>query len=123
MTTACHGASVRPSVHTAKGLLLLGVLFSAISGIAQAQPNILIVAGNDGVAQSATSALATELANAGDSVSTVTSGVPADIITPGFTQIYDLRYNNNPTLSAGERSQYLAFLNAAPGNTLILIGE
>ncbi len=123
MKTVLHGTGFCLSVHKAKGLLLLGVLAGAISGIAQAQSNILIVAGTTVNAQTAAGVLNTELTTAGNTVTVVNTGVPADIITPAYTQIYDTRYDNNPSLSAGEQSQYLAYLNAAPGNTLVLVGE
>jgi hypothetical protein len=83
--------------------------------------NILIVAGSDGIAQTAGSVLNTELTTAGNTVTVVNTGVPGSLA--GFTQIYDTRYNNLPAFTAGEMSQYLAFLQAAPGNTIFLMGE
>jgi hypothetical protein len=93
----------------------------AICGIAPVQAaNILIVAGTNGLAQVAANVLDTELAGT-NTVTVVNTGVPASLA--GFTQIYDVRYNNAPAFTAGEMTQYLAFLNAAPGNTLFLMGE
>jgi hypothetical protein len=56
-----------------------------------------------------------------DTVTEVAGGVPASLA--GYTQIYDTRYDNTPPLTAGEMGQYVAFLNAASGNTLFLMGE
>jgi hypothetical protein len=65
--------------------------------------------------------LSGELTIAGNTVTIVDTGVPASIA--GYTQIYDTRFNNSPAFTVGEMNQYLAFLNAAPGNALFLIGE
>jgi hypothetical protein len=83
--------------------------------------NILIVAGTDGLAQTSANVLNTELTNAGFTVTSVNTGVPGSLA--GYSQIYDVRFDNNPPFSAGEMAQYLAFLNAAPGNTIFLMGE
>lgn len=107
---------------------LRGTSFRALAGIfvigslvpAQAA-NILIVDGTDSVAISAGTTLASELTTAGNTVTRVDTGVPASLT--GYTQIYDLRYNNLPAFSAGEQAQYLAFLNAATNNTIFLMGE
>jgi len=83
--------------------------------------NVLIVAGTDSPAQTAATNVSGELTTAGFTVTSVNTGVPVSIA--GYSQIYDLRYDNNPAFTAGEMTQYLAFLNAAPGNTLFLMGE
>jgi len=83
--------------------------------------NILVVAGTDSYAQAAGVVLNGELTTAGNTVTVVNAGVPGSLA--GFTQIYDTRYDNLPAFTAGEMSQYLAFLQAAPGNTLFLMGE
>jgi hypothetical protein len=93
-----------------------------VVGLAPAQAaNILIVAGTDSIAQTAGSVLNTELTTAGNTVTVVNTGVPASLT--GYTQIYDLRYSNAPAFTSGEMTQYLAFLNAAAGNTIFLMGE
>ena len=50
----------------------------------------------------------------------VTTGVPASI--SGYTQIYDVRYNNLPDFSGAERAEYVTWLGTA-GHTLFLMGE
>ena len=82
--------------------------------------NILLVAGTDGLAQTAANVLNSELMGS-NTVTSVNTGVPVSLA--GYTQIYDLRYDNNPAFTAGEMTQYLAFLNAAAGNTIFLMGE
>jgi hypothetical protein len=82
--------------------------------------NILIVAGTNGLAQLGATVLNGEL-NGTNTVTIVNTGVPASLA--GFTQIYDLRFNNAPAFTVGEMNQYLAFLNAAPSNTIFLMGE
>lgn len=99
-------------------LLLIGVM-----GVTEAQAaNILIVTGTDSAAITAGNVLNTDLSGT-NTVTIVNTGVPADILTPGYTQIFDTRYDNNPALTVGEQNQYLAFLNAVPGNTIFLMGE
>jgi hypothetical protein len=83
--------------------------------------SILLVAGTDGIAQTAANVLNSELTMGGNTVTSVNTGVPVSLA--GYTQIYDLRYGNNPAFTAGEMTQYLAFLNAALGNTIFLMGE
>jgi hypothetical protein len=83
--------------------------------------NVLIVAGTDGLAQVAAGVLNTDLTGEGFTATIVDTGVPASLA--GFSQIYDVRYDNHPAFTAGEMAQYLAFLNAAPGNALFLMGE
>lgn len=115
-----------------KGLLMRFISFSALLGFlavitlapVQAGPsrgNVLIVAGTDAAAQQAATTVSGELTTAGFSVTSVNTGVPVSLA--GYSQIYDTRYDNNPAFTAGEMTQYLAFLNAAPGNTLFLMGE
>jgi len=107
------------SIRTSSLFRTVGLL--AICGIAPVQAaNILIVAGTNGLAQTAANVLNADLGGT-NTVTIVNTGVPASLA--GFTQIYDVRYNNSPAFTAGEMNQYLAFLNAAPGNTLFLMGE
>ncbi|HXJ42545.1 MAG TPA: hypothetical protein VNH18_24915, partial [Bryobacteraceae bacterium] len=77
--------------------------------------NVLIVAGTNGLAQTAANVIAADLL--GNTITIVNTALPGDILTPGYTQIYDVRYDNSPALSVGEQAQYLAYLQAAPGNT------
>lgn len=106
--------------HCASRFLPVWVL-TGILGVAGAQAaNILVVTGTDAPAITAGNHLNTDLSGS-NTVTVVNTGVPVSLA--GYTQIYDLRYDNNPNFSAGEMSQYLAFLNAAAGNTLFLMGE
>jgi hypothetical protein len=82
--------------------------------------NILIVAGTDGIAQTSAANLNTDLSGS-NTVTIVNTGVPASLT--GYTQIYDVRYNNLPAFTSAEMDEYIAWLNAAPGNTLFLMGE
>jgi PGF-pre-PGF domain-containing protein len=82
--------------------------------------NILIVAGTDGIAQTSAAHLNTDLSGS-NTVTIVNTGVPASLA--GYTQIYDVRYNNLPAFTSAEMDEYIAWLNAAPGNTLFLMGE
>lgn len=82
--------------------------------------NILIVAGTTPLAQTAATVLNGDLGGS-NTVTIVNTGVPASLT--GFTQIYDVRFDNNPAFTGAEMTQYIAFLNAAPGNTLFLMGE
>lgn len=107
------------AIHSRKSpLIALGFLLLAACS-AQAA-NILIVAGTDPTAQQAATVLNADLGGS-NTVTVVNTGVPASLT--GFTQIYDVRYINTPGFTAGEMTQYLAFLNAAPNNTLFLMGE
>jgi hypothetical protein len=101
--------------------LVLTGLFAVSSATPAQAANILVVTGTDSFAISAGNVLNTELTTAGNTVTEVNTGVPVSLA--GFTQIYDTRYDNHPAFTAGEMAQYLAFLNAAPGNTLFLMGE
>jgi hypothetical protein len=95
----------------------------ALGGFAPARAaNILIVAGADGLAQSAATVMNTELTAGGNTVTVVNTGVPAGSLA-AYTQIYDVRYSNNPAFSAGEQAQYVTFLSGALGNALFLMGE
>jgi IPT/TIG domain-containing protein/exosortase sorting signal-containing protein len=95
-------------------------LFAASSSTPANAANILVVTGTDTAAIEAGNQLNTDLSGS-NTVTVVNTGVPGSLA--GYTQIYDTRYDNHPNFSAGEMSQYLAFLNAAPGNTLFLMGE
>jgi uncharacterized protein (TIGR03437 family) len=103
--------------------LLVGLLACAVFGsTAQAGggANILVVTGTDAAAIEAGNQLNTDLGGT-NTVVVVNTGVPGSLF--GYTQIYDTRYDNHPAFSVGEQAQYLAFLNAAPGNTIFLMGE
>lgn len=77
--------------------------------------NILII--NGPAYPGATTTLNADLI--GTNTITTSNGIPASLA--GFTQIYDL--NIDVGLTAGQINQYLAFLNAAPNNSLFLAGE
>lgn len=96
-------------------LLIVGLSLAPAYGA-----NILIVAGTTGLAQTAANVLNADLSGS-NTVTIVNIGVPISLA--GFTQIYDVRYDNQPSFSVGEMNQYLAFLNAAAGNTIFLLGE
>ncbi len=67
----------------------------AAGSLAPAQAaNIRIVAGTDDIAQTAAGNLNTDLTTVGNTVTVVNTGVPASLT--GYTQIYDVRYNNLP---------------------------
>jgi uncharacterized protein (TIGR03437 family) len=122
-------------------LLLLGVFACAVFGgtpafaqrpdifqpieIDKPEPvNVLIVAGTDPLAITAANVLNSDLLSDDEEdfvVTIVNTGVPVSLA--GYTQIFDVRYNDLPDFTAGEMNQYLAFLNAAPGNALFLMGE
>jgi hypothetical protein len=82
--------------------------------------NILVVCGTTVNAQTSGTVLNADLSGT-NTVTVVNTGVPADL-TP-YTQIYDLRYDNAPAFTVGEQTQYLNFLNAAPNNTIFMMGE
>ncbi len=84
------------------------------------KPQLLVVAGTSALAQQAASTLSTDLSSQYQ-VTTVNSGVPGSLAN--YAQIYDLRYDDSPALSAAEESQYAAYLNAASGNSLFVLGE
>jgi len=111
----------RPHVPAVAAFALTALFLACGSTPAQAAANILIVAGTTGTAQTAAAVLDAELTLSGNTVTSVNTGVPASLA--GYTQIFDLRYNNAPAFTPGEMAQYLAFLNAAPGNTIFLMGE
>ena len=96
------------------GFLVAGSLFTAQAA------NILIVAGTTGLAQTAATVLSADLSGT-NTVTIVNTGVPVSLA--GYTQIYDTRFDNSPAFTNAEMTQYLAFLNAAPGNTIFLMGE
>jgi uncharacterized protein (TIGR03437 family) len=104
--------------------LLLGLLACTGFGVTPARAggggaNILVVTGTDAPAITAGAQLNTDLGET--NTVTVVGTVPVSLA--GFTQIFDTRYDDNPDFTAGEQAQYLAFLNAAPGNTIFLMGE
>ena len=110
-----------PSFSVLFSLLSLSTFAPVQAGPGPSLGNVLIVAGTDSPAQTAATNVSGELTTAGFTVTSVNTGVPVSLA--GYSQIYDLRYDNNPAFTAGEMTQYLAFLNAAPGNTLFLMGE
>jgi hypothetical protein len=104
------------------------VLASPAAAVAGA--NILIVSGHDifgpsggypSTTEEAAGVLNTELTTAGNTVTVVTTGVPANLT--GYTQIYDVRFDNATPFTSAEMGYYLTFLQAAPNNTLFLMGE
>lgn len=95
-------------------------LFVAISLEPAQAANILVVAGTAPIAQTAAGVLNSDLSGS-NTVTVVNTGVPASLA--GYTQIYDLRYDNSPAFTSGEMTEYLAFLNAAPNNTIFMMGE
>lgn len=111
------------------GLALMGIL--AAGGLAPAwAANILILSGTDSFGPSggypnttaqAAGVLSGELTTAGNTVTIVTTGVPVSLA--GYTQIYDVRFANAPVFTPGEMGQLLAFLQAAPNNTIFMMGE
>jgi hypothetical protein len=112
------------SILASSFLGLIGLLTAGSFAPAQAgppRPRILIVSGFDPYAATAAGVLSGELTTAGNTVTISPFGVPPAI--PGYRQIYDTRYGNNPPFTVGEMNQYWAFLNAAPGNALFLMGE
>ena len=100
-----------------KKLIGLFLLIAAVATATTTQ--VLVVVEGPGSVLAAQ--LRTDLANANTVVTIVTTGVPADIVTPGYSQIYDVRNDN--TFSAAEQTQYLAWLNQAPGHALFLVGS
>jgi uncharacterized protein (TIGR03437 family) len=110
--------------------VLFGVLACAVFGATSAQAgpppgpppiNVLIVAGTNELAQQAAAVLTTDLTNDGFTVTTVDTCVPDSLA--GYTQIFDVRFSNQPAFLDSEMTQYLAFLNASPNNAIFLMGE
>jgi hypothetical protein len=96
------------------------VIFAAATLAPAMAANILIVAGTRALAQTAAGVLSTDLSGT-NTVTVVNTGVPASLA--GYTQIYDVRYDNSPAFTSGEMTQYLQFLNAAANNTIFMMGE
>src|SRR5580658_548593 len=106
--------------------LLLGLVACTGFGITSAQAsfppiNVLIVAGTNPTAQRAAAVLDTDRTSDSFTVTIVDTGVPVSLA--GYQQIYDVRVINTPAFLEGEMTQYLTFLNAAPGNAIFLMGE
>jgi hypothetical protein len=121
MTCAAWGDFVLRSFRRTSWFLALMGIF-VIGNLAPAQAaQILIVDGSDSIAQTAGTKLKSELETAGNTVTKVDTGVPGTLT--GYTQIYDLRYNNLPAFTSEEQAQYLAFLTTASNNTIFLMGE
>jgi len=95
--------------------------FAGLAFMAQAAPlpNVLIVYGSDGLSGGVASQLSNDFF--GNANVTTNIGMPPSLAT--FNIIYDVRTVNIPNFSASEQQAYLDFLNAAPGNTIVLIGE
>lgn len=103
------------AITTALMILFLGG--AAVPALAE---NVLVVSNTGDFDQGqATPRLNGLLVARGDTV-TLAATTPANLAP--YTVIYDLRVNA-PTRSGAELTQYLAFLNAAPGNVLFLLGE
>ncbi|WP_428151500.1 IPTL-CTERM sorting domain-containing protein [Brevundimonas sp.] len=82
--------------------------------------NVLVVATtSDSTQNAAYTRLNTLLVGRGD---TVTQALTTPANLAPYTIIYDLRVIA-PTRSGAELTQYVGFLNAAPGNVLFLLGE
>lgn len=112
-----------PSILACLGLFVAGSLAPARAA------NILILTGTDPYpsigpsgtySQTTAAVLQTDLSGS-NTVTVVTGSVPASLT--GYTQIYDVRFYNTPAFTAGEMTQYLAFLNASPNNTIFMMGE
>lgn len=101
-------------------IALMGLFVTGSLATVQAA-NILIVEGTDATARTAGGVLKTDLQGSNTVTEDQTGGVPASLA--GYTQIYDVRYNNLAPFTVGEMNQYLAFLNVAPNNTIFLMGE
>ena len=99
--------------------MLAASLAGFLAGGTANAANILIVSGSDGLSTSAAAVLSNDLS--GPNTVTITVDTPASLA--GYTQIYDIRNINQPAFTVAEQNQYLAFLNAAPGNVVVLIGE
>lgn len=106
-------------------LRALATAFSIVTLTAVAAPafagNVLVVATtSDPIDQGpAYTRLSGLLLARGDTV-TLAATTPGNLAP--YTVIYDLRVNT-PTRTGPELTQYLGFLNAAPGNVLFLLGE
>src|ERR1700691_5495846 len=93
--------------------LLLGLLACTGFGITSAQAGpvgpppirVLIVAGTNSFAQQAASVLNTDLTNDGFTVTIVDTCVP---ILEGYTQVFDVRWTNEPAFSDQDMNRYLA---------------
>jgi hypothetical protein len=118
LTGVCRFFEKNSSTHV---FLLAAILFMVLQASPAQAANILVVTGTDSIAIQAGNVLNTELTMGGNTVTVANTGVPVSLA--GFTQIYDTRYGNTPAFTSGEMSQYLAFLNAAAGNTIFMMGE
>lgn len=108
---------------------LIGLLL--VSPAPAQAANILIVSGTDTYGAHTTSygtysqaneaVLTADLTGSGNTVTVVETGVPANL--SAYTQIYDTRFSNTPAFNTTEMGYYQTFLNAAPGNTIFLMGE
>lgn len=110
-------------MNASKGLkILFGILLAGILIQAQAD-NILIINGASGTSEPGTTADITSnldslLQSQGNST-TISDPVPVNLA--GFDQIWDIRFSNSLPISAGEESQFLAFLQA--GGNMFVMGE
>jgi hypothetical protein len=97
-------------------LLLLAVLFP---GAAWAQNALIVEDGTAGIEATALASLTTKLTGAGYAV-TSNVGVPGGSLA-GYSQIWDIRFNNTTPLSAGDITAYITYLSG--GGALVVIGE
>jgi len=103
------------SLATAAALVLLPSLAAA--------QNILIVNGSSGTSEPGTTSLITSnlktLHEAVGNIVTVVSDIPADF--SGFAQIWDIRFDEDFALTAGQQTSYLGYLQG--GGRIFLMGE
>ena len=103
------------SLATAAALVLLPSLAAA--------QNILIVNGSSGTSEPGTTSLITSnlktLHEAVGNIVTVVSDIPADF--SGFAQIWDIRFDEDFALTAGQQTSYLGYLQG--GGRMFLMGE
>lgn len=103
---------------------LITALFLAVlvAGRAQAGP-IVIVTGSSGTSEPGTTstitANLTTLHEAAGNTVTVSDEIPVDL--SGFTQVWDIRFDNTFALTVDQQNQYLAFLQSGGG--MFLMGE
>lgn len=100
-----------------------------VGGMAMAVPatqvsaQVLIINGASGTSEPGTTALVTNnlvaLFNAIGVNPTVVDGVPASLA--GFSQVWDIRFNDNLALTGADQTEYLAFLQG--GGAMFVMGE
>lgn len=102
--------------------LWVGVVLLSLANIAQAA-NVLIINGSTltsepGTTSSITSTLETLLQSQGNTT-TISDPVPASLA--GYDQIWDIRFSNSSPVSAGERAQFISFMQS--GGAMFVMGE